>query len=282
MLDNRGLQRRLGIQALFDFSDVEEAIDFAARNTFSVLELNLGNIRFGSQLRKAGERVRVRRYAQTAGVKLAIHALEGPSFFIPSERVRRCAVAELKRTLDWAADIGARNVIMHLGFDMHYGYGGGNRFTHEEFPEYYEQALLETLAELKSYARNRARLCVENVGGFRFAPSRKVLPQLLGGSLGLCFDIGHIAILPKEQRDEEYAFFQRFHSAVFHAHLHHNNGIKDQHLPLGAGTADVEPYLKLLVNSPAWLVFETRPREAAITSRDYFMTRLLPELVKKG
>jgi len=282
VLDTETLQRRLGIQILFDFTDILEAIDFAAGNGFGVLELNLGNIRFGNQLRQARMRAQVRRYARAAGVKLAIHALEGPSFFIPSERVRRCAVAELKRTLDWAADIGARNVIMHLGFDMHYGYGGGNRFTHEEFPEYYEQALLAALGELKSYARNRARLCVENVGGFRFAPAKKILPRLLGGSLGLCFDIGHIAILPKEQQEVELAFFHRFRSRVLHAHLHHNNGIRDQHLPLGGGTADVKPYLELLVSSPAWLVFETRPREAALASRDYFITRLLPELGEKG
>lgn len=282
MLTDGSLQRRLGIQILFDFTDIPAAIDFAAGNCFGVLEINLGNIRFGDQLRRARIRARVRQHAEAAGLRLAIHALEGPSFFIPSERVRRCAVAELKRTLDWAADIGARNVIMHLGFDMHYGYGGGNRFTHEEFPEYYEQVLLEALGELKSYARDRARLCVENVGGFRFAPARKVLPRLLGGSLGLCFDIGHIAILPKEQQEAELAFFRRFRSKVFHAHLHHNNGIRDQHLPLGAGTADVKPYLELLVNSPAWLVFETRPREAALASRDYFLTRLLPELKKKG
>jgi len=271
------LKKRLGIQVLFDFTDIIDAIEFAAANDFGVVEINLGNIRFGEQLRRAGARKKIRRCAERTGVILAIHALEGPSFFIPSARVRRCAIAELKQTLDWAAEVGARNVIMHLGFDMHYGYGGGNRYTHEEFPEYYQEALFSALAELKAYARQRARLCVENVGGFRFVPSKKVLPKLLGTSLGLCFDIGHITILPEDKKEEEFNFFKRFSSAVYHAHLHHNNGVKDQHLPLGAGTVDFRPYLKFLLNTRALLVFETRPKEAALASRDYFKNKLLPE-----
>lgn len=272
------LSKRLGVQILFDFRDITEAIDFAAEKGFGVVEINLGNIRFGEQLRRARVRQKVGQLASAAGVVLTVHALEGPSFFIPSPRVRRCAIAELKQTLDWAADMRVKNVIMHLGFDMHYGWGGGNRCTHEEFPEYYEAALQEALYELKCYARGRARLCVENVGGFRYRPSKRVLNKLLGGSLGLCFDIGHIAILPEQQRQEEFDFFRQFSRWVYHAHLHHNNGVKDQHLPLGAGTVDIRSYLDLLIQTSALLVFETRPREAAVASRDYFERELLPVL----
>jgi len=276
--ENETLKKRLGIQVLFDFTDIIEAIDFAAESGFGVLEINLGNINFGRQLFRANERKRIKTQAEKRKIRLAVHALEGPSFFIPSERVRRCAVLELKQTLNWAADIGAKNVIMHLGFDMHYGYGGGNRYTHEEFPDYYEVALFQALADLKVYCRGRAKLCVENVGGFRFVPSKKILKKLLGGGLGLCFDIGHIAILDEDRKREEFAFFQRFQKKVYHAHLHHNHGTKDQHLALGEGTVDVLPYLRLLWKSPALLVFETRPKEAALKSRNYFERMLLPKL----
>lgn len=278
MPEEKAQNQRLGIQVLFDFTEIVAAIDFAAETGFGVLEINLGNINFGEQLRRAQERRKIKKWAEKRKIRLAVHALEGPSFFIPSERVRRCALLELKRTLDWAADIGAENVIMHLGFDMHYGYGGGNRFTHEEFPSYYEGALFQALADLKAYARQRAKLCVENVGGFRFLPSKKVLKKLLGESLGLCFDIGHISILAADKKEEELAFFQRFRKAIYHSHLHHNNGTKDQHLALGEGTVDVMPYLRVLLKSPALLVFETRPKEQALKSRDYFQRMLLPKL----
>lgn len=279
MPEKEALKKRLGIQILFDFSDITEAIDFAASSGFGALEINLGNIRFGEQLRRARERRRIKKRAKGSGVVLTVHALEGPSFFIPSERVRRCAIQELKQILDWAAEIGAKNVIMHLGFDMHYGFGEGNRFTHEQFPEYYEGALFSALSELKSYARHRARLCVENVGGFRFPVSRQVLSKILGRGLGLCFDVGHISILAEDKKKEEFAFFQRFQQSIYHAHLHHNNGTRDQHLPLGEGTVDVRSYLRLIFRSRAIMVFETRPKEAALKSRDYFERVFLPKLL---
>ncbi len=267
------------MQVLFDFPDIIEAIDFASANDFGVLEINLGNIRFGEQLRQAGERRRIRRTAARAGVRLAIHALEGPSFFIPSARVRRCAVAELKEVLRWAADIGAENVVMHLGFDMHYGMGsGGNRWTHEEFPDYYKRALFDALSELRDFTRGRARLCVENVGGFRFQPTKVVLPGLLDDSLGLCFDIGHIAILPPAQHKEEMAFFRRYRRYIYHSHLHDNHGVKDEHLPLGAGSNDLLPYFRILLSSRALLVLETRPRAAALRARDYLFKVILSGL----
>ncbi|MGQ9708717.1 MAG: hypothetical protein ACUVUR_07600, partial [bacterium] len=102
MLEKEAAKNRLGIQILFDFSDVIDAIDFAASNRFRVLEINLGNIKFREQLRRAVQRRRIRKWAQRSGVVLTVHALEGPSFFIPSDRVRNCAIKELKQTLDWA------------------------------------------------------------------------------------------------------------------------------------------------------------------------------------
>lgn len=278
MPDDERLRRRLGIQILFDFSDIIDAIEYVASAGLAVLEINLGNLRFREQLNRVRERKKIRNRAEELDVKTAIHALEGPSFFIPSRRVRRCAVAELKQTLNWAGEIGAQNVIMHLGFDMHYGMGsGGNRYTHEEFPEYYDDALFEALGALKEFARGKAVLCVENVGGFRYEPAKRILPKLLGGSLGLCFDIGHIAILPEKKREEEFEFFQRHKRAVIHSHIHHNHGTKDEHLPLGAGNTDVRRYLRLLVSTGAWLVMETRPKESAFAAIAYFQ-RILPQL----
>ncbi len=279
MPEDERLRHRLGLQVLFDFPEIIEAIDFASTHGFGALEINLGNIRFAEQLRRVGERCRIRRRAARVGLRLAIHALEGPSFFIPSERVRRCAVAELKETLNRAESIGAENVIMHLGFDMHYGMGsGGNRYTHEEFPRYYEEALFSALSELKDFARGRARLCVENVGGFRFQPAKVVLPRVLGESLGLCFDIGHIALLPEERHQEELNFFRRFRRYIYHSHLHDNHGVRDEHLPLGAGSNELLTYFRLLLTTRALLVLETRPRSAALRARDYFIKVILPGL----
>jgi len=284
---------RLGLQVLFDFSSIIDAISFCSDNGLKVLELNLGNIEFQRQLAYARERRRIRAAALRQEVALAIHAIDGPSFFIPSEGVRAASVRLLKQELDWAHDIGAKNVVMHLGFDMSFGMArdqemkgsrgqvaGRGRYTHEEFPEYYARAIAESLAELKAYARGKARLCIENVGGFRYDLTPPILDRVLGGNLGLCLDVGHVNVLKPEMRAEELAFFKKHRQSIFHSHVHDNSGLRDEHSALGRGRIDFLPFFRLLEKTDALVVFEVRPKESALDSLRYFEKEIEPHLKK--
>ena len=269
---------RLGLQVLFDFTHITGAIEFCADHGLAVLEVNLGNIEFQRQLANARERRRIRAAALRRKVALAIHAIDGPSFFIPSAKVRAAGVRQLKQELDWAHAIGAKNVVMHLGFDMNFGMDGGSRYTHQEFPGYYKTVLTEVLTELKAYARGRARLCVENVGGFRYEMTAPTLGPLLGGNLGLCFDVGHVNVLKPEMRKRELAFLRRHRKNIFHSHVHDNSGLRDEHSALGRGRIDFLPYIRLLAKTDALVVFEVRPKESAIESLRYFEREIEPRL----
>lgn len=282
MHQREAIRRRLGLQVLFDFNDIVEAIGFAAAHGFRALELNLGNIHFGRQLSVRNERERIRAEAKRRRVKLAIHAFEGPSFFLPNDRVRRCGVSELKRLLDRAAEIEARGVVMHLGFDMNYGMNGGVGYTHQAYPEYYERALYETLDELKSHARGRCRLCVENVGGFRYDLTHPILERVLGGSLGLCLDVGHVNVIPEDKRRRELAFFRRHKRFIYHSHLHDNSGQRDEHRVLGKGNIDFLPFFRLLAGTNALLCFEVRPKEAALECLEYYRRVIEPRLAGRS
>jgi len=272
------VRRRLGLQILFDFSSIIEAIGFCSDSGLRVLELNLGNVGFQRQLAHARERRRIRAAALRQEVALAIHAIDGPSFFIPSPLVRAAGVRQLKEELDWAEGVGAKNVVMHLGFDMNFGMDGGSRYTHQEFPKYYSTAMAESLAELKAYARGKARLCVENVGGFRYDLTPPILDRVLGGNLGLCLDVGHINILKPEMRAKELAFFKRHRQNIFHSHVHDNSGLRDEHSALGRGRIDFVPFFKLLERTDALVVFEVRPKESALESLCYFEKEIEPKL----
>lgn len=269
---------RLGLQVLFDFNNITDAIEFAAGSGFRVLEINLGNLRFGRQLRSARERVKIRQAARRHRVRLAVHALEGPSFFIPSRRVVRCAVAEIRELLGLAHEAGIAQVVMHLGFEMHYAVRDGVAYLHDAFPDQFERQVADALAELRECARGQARLCIENVGGFRFDFVRALLTRLLNRDLGLCWDVGHTAILPREKRDAELAFFERHRRRIYHAHLHDNCGERDEHLAVGRGTIDFVPACRILAEVGADMVFEVRPREAALQSLEYFRRRVEPKL----
>ncbi|MBM3313899.1 sugar phosphate isomerase/epimerase, partial [candidate division WOR-3 bacterium] len=244
----------------------------------AVLELNLANLEFQRQLARAGERRRVRAAACRQGVTLALHAIDGPSLFIPSDRVRACAVELLKQQLDWARDIGARNVVMHLGSDLNFGMDGGSRYTHAQFPKYFSTALTGSLAELKAFARGRARLCIENVGGFRYRLTPPLLARLLGPNLGLCLDIGHVNVLPPARRKQELAFFRRHRRYLHHCHVHDNSGLRDEHSALGRGKIDFLPFFRLLEQTEALVVFEVRPTESALASLRYFEKEIAPHL----
>ncbi|MCX6840697.1 MAG: sugar phosphate isomerase/epimerase [candidate division WOR-3 bacterium] len=272
------VRQRLGLQILFDFSSITDAIGFCSDHGLAVLEINLGNIKFQRQLADSRERRRIRAAALRQRVALAIHAIDGPSFFIPSETVRAAGIRQLKQELDWARGIGARNVIMHLGFDMNFGLNGGARYTHEQFPRYYAAALQESLADLKAYAHGRARLCVENVGGFRYGLTPPILSRLLGGNLGLCLDVGHVNVQPPKQRAKEMAFFRKYRQSIFHSHVHDNSGLRDEHSALGRGRIDFLPFFRLLAKTDALVVFEVRPKESALESLRYFEKEIEPRL----
>lgn len=272
------VRQRLGLQILFDFSSITDAIGFCSDHGLAVLEINLGNIEFQQQLADSRERQRIRAAALRQRVALAIHAIDGPSFFIPSDKVRAASVRLLKQELDWARGIGARNVTMHLGFDMNFGMDGGSRYTHQQFPGYYIAALRDALTELKAYAHDRARLCVENVGGFRYGLTPPILSRLLGGNLGLCLDVGHVNVQPPKQRAKEMAFFRKHRQSIFHSHVHDNSGLRDEHSALGRGRIDFLPFFRLLTKTDALVVFEVRPKESALESLRYFEKEIEPRL----
>ncbi len=276
------LRPRLGVQVLFDFTDATEAVAFAAGRRLAVLELNLGNVHFLQQLARARERARIRTTCRRHNVTLALHAWEGPSFFVTNERVRRCGVAELKRLLDRAADTEIATVVMHLGHDMNYGTSTGTGFTHQQYPDYYRSMLTELLLELKEHAGRTTRLCVENVGGFRYDLTFRVLDQVLGGSLGLCLDIGHINTLAPAPRARELEFFRKHQALIFHSHVHDNSGQRDEHQVLGRGNVDFLPFFRLLARTSALVVFEVRPREAALQCLEYYEREIAPKLSRPG
>ncbi len=274
------LRPRLGVQVLFDFTDATEAVAFVAAHRLGVLELNLGNVHFLKQLARARARARIRAACRKHGITLTFHAWEGPSFFVTNERVRQCGIAELKRLLEQAADIGAAGVVMHLGHDMNYGTSTGTGFTHQHYPDYFHSALTDGLLELKEQAGKTTRLSVENVGGFRYNLTFRILDRVLGGGLGLCLDIGHINTLAPEPRARELAFFRKHRQHIFHSHIHDNSGRRDEHQILGRGDIDFVPFFRLLGRTDALVVFEVRPKEAALRCLAYYEQSIEPELAR--
>ncbi|MFB0509837.1 MAG: sugar phosphate isomerase/epimerase family protein [bacterium] len=273
------LDARIGLQILFDFDDVTDAIKFAKDNGFGNLELNLNNIGFWQQLGKSQERKKIRGFAENNDVRLLVHSPEGLSFFVPDQKIRTAALDSLKIIIDWSKELDIERVTFHLGSDLFFGMSGKRIATYEFFPDYFQKIITEVLTEIKKYAKDKTCVCVENVGGFRYPFVLEILDKLLGENLALTMDIGHIYRMSGEIRENEIAFFKDHKKFIKNCHIHDNNSEWDQHNIIGEGKIDFVPFFKMLVDTDSYLIFEVRPKESAVECLRRFNSIIVPKLV---
>ncbi len=156
----------------------------------------------------------------------------------PFESVRRAAVEELKLCLEAFAAVGARWMNLHP-----------DRQAPLHDRKFVIERNLQTIRELLDKAHQvGVGLMIENLPG-SFNTVRQ-LGELLEPipELGLHLDIGHANLLVDHNTTEE--LLAAYGGRLRHVHLHDNKGgSADLHLPLGAGTMDVERYVRSLQRS---------------------------------
>ena len=105
------------------------------------------------------------------------------------------------------------------------------------------EALTESLRKLCAAARERGlRVAIENMPSGELGASIVEIADLVRasgiGNLGVCVDTGH-ANMNKDLVEGVAAAGDR----LFALHVHDNDGVKDQHLAVFAGTADWEGFV---------------------------------------
>jgi sugar phosphate isomerase/epimerase len=178
---------------------------------------------------------RVRALLDDTGLKVVGHTAYYLPLCSPFESIRRAAVEELKKCLDAFSRLGA--AWMNLHPDRHAPMHDRTFVIHRN---------LETLRELRDVARNAGvGLMIENLpGSFN---TKAQLAELLDPlpDLGLHLDIGHANLLTDHNTAGE--ILAAYGSRLRHVHLHDNKGgSADLHLPLGAGTIDLQYHLRAL------------------------------------
>ncbi len=272
------LRSKIGLQILFDFIDITDAIKFAKENSFDNLELNLNNINFYQQLNNPKERKRIRESAKAGNVILLFHSPEGLSFFVPDEKIRIATLDTLKRVIDWAKEIEVERVTIHLGTDLFFGTTGKRIPTYEVYPDYFKNSITEVLTNIKKIAKDKTYACIENVGGFRYPFVMEIIDKTLGDNLALTMDIGHIHRFQGESREKEIKFFKDHIQYIKNCHVHDNNSEWDQHNIIGEGKIDFIPYFKMLAATDSYLIFEVRPKESAVECLKRFNEIIVPKL----
>ncbi|MFG0250828.1 MAG: sugar phosphate isomerase/epimerase family protein [Phycisphaeraceae bacterium JB051] len=87
------------------------------------------------------------------------------------------------------------------------------------------------------------KLAIENVPFNNFAYLAELFANLDRPNIGMCFDTGHYHVRPEHNLTQ---ILKTFGKRIVHVHLSDNNGLSDQHLPVGQGTFDWQQWFTLL------------------------------------
>ena len=174
------------------------------------------------------------------GLKLVCHL---PTFVYTAdltESIRKASVGEALRSLETAAELGAEKTVLHPGY-----IGGLAVHVRERVLDH----ALESLGIIAERAKELGiPVCIENlfpqfspyVSADDLAPVFAALPDLK-----FVLDVGHAFIGDKNGRRWQ-DLLSRFGERLEHVHLSDNLGIRDDHLPIGAGTIPYKQVAKAL------------------------------------
>lgn len=149
----------------------------------------------------------------------------------PYASIQKAIDAEFSRAFEAAALLGAKKATIHTEW-MPPGI--------QERPVMVAKTI-ETIQRLhRAAAEHGLDLLIENFGHSSF--SIKDFKSLFSEfDMGMTFDVGHAA---KADGDGVDNYLREFKKRIKHVHLHDNNKMQDQHLPLGAGKIGIPEVVK--------------------------------------
>lgn len=223
----------------FPVIPVLDEIDVIAALDFDYIELAMDPpMAHHSILRSNKEQIK--NTLEDYGMGLVCHLPTFLSTADLTESIRKASVAEMLRSLDLAADLGAMKVVLHPSSVT--GMGG---FVIEEVKRYSYDFLRVMTSAAKSAG---LVICIENmfprnilgVEPEDFVDMFATFPSLL-----LTLDTGHANI--DDLRGKRLALLtERFGSRIGHLHFSDNRGVRDEHRAIGKGNINFKKLIRKL------------------------------------
>ena len=271
---------------------IEEAIRVVAELGYQAIDINLEVSPpflpvprpHLSTTADAGERRKVRRCAEQAGVTIAA-LMGGANFVHPVPETRQAALRTVKRALELAADLEVKIVVV----------GGGHKAFYGQESDYWER-LIAALRELVAYGdRIGVRLALEagSLPGrlvHDLSRVRKVLSYDGLDTLGVLFDPGHYHVRGDSVIDAYRALSER----VVHMHAKDARGNVEDFVfpPLGMGeidfdgllgamaAADYPHYISVEYEAFAW-GYELDPRRILSESKSFLDQIIASQMIAR-
>jgi sugar phosphate isomerase/epimerase len=141
--------------------------------------------------------------------------------------VAELSVNILKKTMSVLNDIYLNHVIIHHNYHP-YIYA----FNEDKFVDNFS----ENLSKILTICNGKYKILVENVFEINPDVGLKIKRNFLNNDLiGFCFDIGHFNIFSEIGLDY---WIESWKNYIYEFHIHDNNGVYDEHLPVGKGKID--------------------------------------------
>ncbi|MFW5994664.1 MAG: sugar phosphate isomerase/epimerase family protein [Spirochaetia bacterium] len=163
-----------------------------------------------------------------------LHASEGRSVGWGHSRsdARRSGVDLVKNRLEMAAELGAREIILHASDTLSL------------------DAQKASLAELIAYAEGvGVRIAIENLPEQGFGRVWPLLDEYESDTLGFCLDTGH-AVMNERFGYDDFGEAEKRCRRLAAVHLHDNNGEADQHRLPFTGKVPWKRVAALIAGSP--------------------------------
>ena len=150
-------------------------------------------------------------------------------------KIKQSTLERLDQTLEVGVFFAPRLIVFHPGY---------NKWFFDNNVDLWLENSLVTWSELLRKAEHlNIPLAVENI--FEEEPSSlyKLISKLNSPYFNFCFDTGHFNLFSRVTMEE---WFISLGSFIKEVHLHDNNKLADDHLPLGDGEIDFSLFFQLL------------------------------------
>jgi sugar phosphate isomerase/epimerase len=184
--------------------------------------------------------VAVGRLIRATGQRPTVHA---PFFDLSpgaiEPLVREVTRQRLTQSLQAAAHLGAHLMVVHPGYD---------RWRYPNLAATWTDHAATTFAPLVVMAEQcDCRLALENIYEQSPVTLLDLAARLDSPWFGHCFDIGHWQLFGRTSLSD---WLTAIGPRLLHLHLHDNHGQSDDHLPVGEGSIDYAPLMKMLSCAP--------------------------------
>lgn len=250
-------------------ANLHEAIDFAAANGFSGIQIALEVPRFSPERFSSGNRQSLKDHARQTGIRIALHGPDDvTSLFVSHPALKRGIHDYYADVFLFAQEIGASMVTIHLGQPVRFSQDSDSAVSPIPYEDqaFYEAQLSKNLEWLCLKCPKEILLCVEN---YHLNPLiLSVLRGLLqSGKINLCWDIAKMFSRNLEKNQALEDFFIEHIQSVKQCHLHDVVHGFHAHQVIGSGELNfIEFLIKLQRAQVIDYCIEVRPRDKALES----------------